>query len=309
MYYPILKGKQFELAAIRELVGHIPLNNVCPILEPVNLALGPLATTISELSASGINPWIIINPAQGDYTNNIGANITTSLTAQLSGTATGTGQFVPCIKIIDQTDTTARALLNTFTIPFVAYIEGNISPALIPELKRAAVVVLNPDKTDHAIWSMLPSVVLFHDGFEKKARNLDYADESFYSKLHTEYKAHQNTIGFGDFTSLGERLVAGGGPAFVVTIHLSFLDPSRLNHMYFRHFSSYSDTKSQSDPGGKFLEALNLLVAHVNANPTHFINTLGLQDFYALNTSGHYPGLGVVKKISIKHHIQTLSTW
>ena len=309
MYYPILKGKQFELTALRELIGHIPATNVCPILEPVNLGLGPLATTISELSASGINPWVIINPSQSDFARSAGVNISTSLITQLSGTAGGAGRFVPCIKIIDQADTSARALLSTFTAPFVAYVEGSITPALISELMRASVVVLNPSKTNHSVWRDLPSVVLFHDGFEKKARNLDYGAESFYSKLHTEYRTCPNAMGFGDYTILGERLMEGGGPAFVVTIHLSFLDSSRLNHMYVRHFSSYSDTGSQSDPGGKFREALSLLVAHVTANPTQFIHTIGLQELYALNSSGHYPGLGIVKKISIKHHIQTLSTW
>ncbi len=41
MYYPILKSKQYELAALKELVGHIPVDKVCPILEPVNVSLAP----------------------------------------------------------------------------------------------------------------------------------------------------------------------------------------------------------------------------------------------------------------------------
>jgi hypothetical protein len=309
MYYPILKGKQFELAALRELIGHIPLNNVCPILEPVNVSLGPLASTISELSSVGVNPWVVINPSQSEFLSRAGSNISVALSQQLSIINDGAGRFVSCIKIIDEDDVFARALLREASGPFVAYVEGEISAALLAELMRASVVVLNGGKNRNSLWRNLRSVVLYHDGFQKKSRNLDYPPESSYASLHIDYRNFQNVIGFADYTILCERLMGGGGPAYVVTIHLSYLDPSRSNHMLVRHFSSFSDNESQSDPAGKFREALTLLVGYVASNPLKFINTVGLQEFFDLHTTGHYPGLGVVKKISIKHHVQTLSTW
>lgn len=309
MYHPILKGKQFELAALRELVGHIPSSNVCPILEPVNSNLGPLATTVSELTTAGIASWVVINPSQSEFTGGAGSNITAALNAHLATLGDGTGSFIPCVKVRDASDASAIALLRTFATPFVAYVEGIITPLLVTDLMRASVVVLNPQKTGHSSWAGFPRVVLFHDGFEKKSRNLDYRAESSYSNLHNEYRLYPNAIGFGDYTVLSERLSEGGGPAFVVTLHLSYLDPSRLIAMYVRHFSSYSDNDSQSDPGGKFREALDLLIAHILAYPANFVNTAGLQDFRNLHGTRHYPGLGVVKKISVKHHIQTLSGW
>lgn len=309
MYYPILKGKQYELAALKELVGHIPVGNVCPILEPVNSSLVPLATTIIELTSAGITSWVVINPSQGDFGSGSGSNITGTLVTTITTLGKGAGVFVPCVKVRDATDVSAIALLRSIATPFVAYVEGVITPALNQDLMRASAVALNPEKNDQTIWSGLPSVVLFHDGFDKKSRNLDYSVESFYSNFHIQYRSCPNAIGFGDYTILGERFSEGGGPAYVVTLHLSYLDGSRMNGMYVRHFSSYSDNDSQSDPGGKFREALDLLVSHVSLNPTNFANTAGLQDFLTLHGSRHYPGLGVVKKISIKHHIQTLSGW
>lgn len=309
MYYPILKSKQYELAALKELVGHIPVDKVCPILEPVNLNLAPLANTVSELATAGISSWVVINPSQGEFVNGSGANITGSLISHLAKKGINTSSFIPCVKIRDATDVSAIALLRSLTTPFVAYVEGLITPSLKSDLMQASVVALNPEKTNHSMWDSLPRVVLFHDGFDKKTRNLDYGVESYYSNYHAEYRLRPNAIGFGDYTILGERFSEGGGPAFVVTLHFSYLDPSRLNKMYVRHFSSYSDNGSQSDPGGKFREALDLLVAYVSTNPTKFINTSGMQDFMVLHGTRHYPGLGVVKKISIKHHIQTLSGW
>jgi len=309
MYYPILKGKQFELTALKELVGHIPASNVCPILEPVNLNLTPLATTVSELTAAGITSWVVINPSQSEFVSGSGSNITVSLRTHLATVGTGQGSFVPCIKIRDASDAPAIALLRSFTIPFVAYVEGVVTPALVVDLMRASAVALNPDKTDFSVWGVIPRAVLYHDGFDKKTRNLDYGTESYYSNFHNGYRLFPNAIGFGDYTILSERLVEGGGPAFVVTLHMSYLDPFRANQMYVRHFSSYSDNDSQSDPGGKFREALDLLISYVLTNPGNFVNTAGLQEFITLHGTRHYPGLGVVKKISIKHHIQTLSSW
>ncbi|MDP9533955.1 sce7725 family protein [Pseudomonas protegens] len=309
MYYPILKGKQYELAALKELVEHIPVGNVCPILEPVNSSLVALATTIIELTSAGITSWVVINPSQGEFVSGSGSNITRSLASCITTANKGAGVFVPCVKVRDASDVSALALLRSIDAPFVAYVEGVITPALSLDLMRASVVALNPEKNVQSIWSGLPRVVLFHDGFDKKSRNLDYGVESFYSDFHIQYRSCPNAIGFGDYTVLGERFIEGGGPAYVVTLHLSYLDDSRMNGMYVRHFSSYSDNYSQSDPGGKFREALDLLVSHVSLNPTKFVNTAGLQDFFTLHASRHFPNLGVVKKISIKHHIQTLSGW
>jgi len=308
MYCPILKGKQFELAALRELIGAVNSDNIRPLIEPINLSLGPVASTVAELFAAGIASWVVINPSQGEFISNPGLDISFLLNQQLSGVSNGVATYVPCIKIIDDGDAIARALLREAPGSFVAYVEGTISSALLVELMRASIVVLNGDKNDYSVWHSLPFVVIYRDGFDKKSRNLDYGVESFYSKLHLDYRGYANAIGFGDYTVLCERLIEGGGPAYVVTIHLSYLDPVRSTDMYVRHFSSFSDNASQSDPGGKFRESLTLLVSYVHANPTKFVNTVGLQEFFNFHQSGHYPGLGIVKKLSIKHHIQTLST-
>ncbi len=34
------------------------------------------------------------------------------------------------------------------------------------------------------------------------------------------------------------------------------------------------------------------------------LDTSGVDEFAALHKSGHFPGLGMAKKISIKHHIE-----
>ncbi|WP_158659589.1 sce7725 family protein [Pseudomonas sp. PONIH3] len=306
MYFPILKGKQHELAALKGLIGHIDVGNVCPILEPVNTDLHALASSISALSSSGYELWVVINPSQGKYSGYPRQNIHVALSKLLATLPSG-GRFLPCVKVNGAGDLFAINLLGSIQQPFVAYVEGVIDAALALELKRASVVALNSDLNSSSTWAGFSAVVLFHDGFEKKSRNLDYPIESFYSRLHLNYKLSPSVIGFGDYTVLPERYATGGGPAYVVTIHLSYLSVARNMDMYVRHFSSHTDVKSQVDPGGKFREALLLLVAYCSANPHDFVMTAGLEALYELNRTGHYPGLGVVKEESIKHHIQTLS--
>ena len=50
MYYPLLRGKQFELKALREFSNKYPnTNRIVPIIEPVNKNLGPLIQGIDEM--------------------------------------------------------------------------------------------------------------------------------------------------------------------------------------------------------------------------------------------------------------------
>ncbi|WP_231757574.1 sce7725 family protein [Microbulbifer elongatus] len=136
-------------------------------------------------------------------------------------------------------------------------------------------------------------------------RNSDYKDESPFSYLHVTYSESPKVVGFGDYTILPKDFSEGGGPAYVVTIHASYINADRFDEMYVRHYSSYDD-RSPTDPGGKFLDALGKLVNEMNAEPRMFSATDGMAEFEALHEKKHFPGLGHVKKISIKHHVETI---
>ena len=67
MYYPILRGKQNELLALRELVEANVLGNYTPIIEPVKNNFFFLIKAIEELNKKGIEPVVIVNPDKGDF--------------------------------------------------------------------------------------------------------------------------------------------------------------------------------------------------------------------------------------------------
>jgi len=91
-----------------------------------------------------------------------------------------------------------------------------------------------------------------------------------------------------------------------VAIHLTFIDPDQDDAMFIYHFvSTRQDTPT--DPAGKFAEALAKLVRKLDSGTSSLLPTSAVNEFRQLHANGHFPGLGYVKKLSMKHHIETLA--
>ncbi len=60
------------------------------------------------------------------------------------------------------------------------------------------------------------------------------------------------------------------------------------------------------DPAGKFLEALQKLVDEVDSSDTLVMKTNAVNEFTQLYKDRHFPGLGYVKKLSMKHHLELM---
>ncbi len=294
MYYPILRGKQFELIALRELAETISPELIRPVIEPVRGNLAPLHKTIHALHNSGIKPLVIINPSIGDFSKS------EKIVLEIAG---GRDSFIPCIKAKSAADLYLLHDLGFSLSDSAIFIDGGIDKDFVEKLTPASCVIVNKEKIHPGALSLLKNVVLFGDFFDKKSRNADYEDKSFYSSLHTEWRSYSNAIGFGDYTILSEEYTEAGGPAYVVTIHLSYINRSEFDAMYVRHFSSFNDD-SPANPGGKFKSALEKLWEFSTANPGTFNQTHGFRELVSLRGSP-FPGLGQVKKYSIKHHIET----
>lgn len=294
MYYPILRGKQFELIALRELAGHISPEIIRPVIEPVRGNLTPLIKTVEILAESGIVPLVVINPSIGDFARGSDG---------LFELIKGVERFIPCVKAKSVEDLSLLARLGLSLSDCAVFIESGIDKALLEHLQNASCVLVNKDRAHSGAISRLKNVVLFGDFFDKKVRNADYKEKSFYSSLHTEWRGYKNAIGFGDYTILSEEYSEAGGPAYVVTIHLSYIDDEEFDAMYVRHFSSFNDD-SPANPGGKFKSALDKVSDYIVGNPNTFVETQGLIELLKLR-GNPFPGLGQVKKYSMKHHIET----
>lgn len=68
MYYPYLRGKQFELKALRDYSSeNLNEEQILPIIEPVNQSTNALSLAIDQLKANGMKFSIIMNPNDGDF--------------------------------------------------------------------------------------------------------------------------------------------------------------------------------------------------------------------------------------------------
>ena len=65
MYYPYLRGKQFELILLRDNANFIARNNIYPIIEPVKNDFKALIRAVKILDEKRVKYTLIINPQAG----------------------------------------------------------------------------------------------------------------------------------------------------------------------------------------------------------------------------------------------------
>lgn len=309
MYYPYFRGKQFELIAIRESAELIAGSGIVPIIEPVRESLNGLEKTLRTLVEAESETVVVINPGHGDHKTS-GDSITALLR-----TSFGTSKLIrPGILLTsDTSESQALALIDDHRAKGTTLIHSGFTGArsLAENIENDASLFCNVFLDDHSnllyqkYFGGRPKI-LVRDGFEQM-KNADYQYINSFSDLHITYPLH-GMEGYGDFLTVGDNYSEGGGPAYAVAIHLTFIDPDQDNAMFIYHFKSDTND-TPTDPAGKFSQALDKLVATLNSGNSNLLETSAIAEFRDLHTRRHFPGLGYVKKLSIKHHIETLASY
>jgi hypothetical protein len=309
MYHPYFRGKQYELITIRETAALLAASNFIPIIEPVKQALGGLQRTLQSVCEA--NGWavVIVNPHHGDHSTageNISALLRDHFMTKPSISAgillkknMSTTEVLACVQqhrdhkltlvhagftnakeLVDGLGDVAQQINHVFFEPYCG------------KLYRKHFVDSNR--------------VLLRDGFQKR-RNRDHPLVELFSDLHITY-GEEGMNGFGDFLIAGDEYSESGGPAYAVAIHLTFIDPDNDDAMYIYHFKSISQD-TPTDPAGKFAEALSAMIQKLNQPGSKVLESRAVQEFRELHAKRHFPGLGYVKKLSMKHHIETLANY
>lgn len=308
MYFPVLRGKQFELIALREL-SKLGLHKwFTPVIEPVKTISNPFIKTISELNNGGITPIVIINSELGE--EEVFDEVTKSLLE-------ASVDFTPCI-VFDSYHTLENYHLARKHIeesPYVLYVKDISDESIFEELQNVALVLLEdkPTIASQAAASLKVPVVVIEDGFDKKIKNADYPKMTTFSSAISDYKS-LGLAGFGDYTITGNLFSEGGGPAYVVALHLSQIIENRKSifspqtQIIVNHFCS-ENNGSYADPAGKFFEALEKLIEFLDREENETYDTSAISEFRKLYDSRHFPGLGAVKKLSVSHHVEIISKY
>lgn len=310
LYCPYFRGKQFELITVRETAKLMADAGFMPIVEPVKEALKGLEKTLDVICDNTGRAIVIVNPYHGDHQED-GTSITNLLqTCFVGSDRISAGILLRSNMTLDLAKSVYEDHIDhhpTFVHAGFTF-QKQLAQYLGAELPASKHVFI--DQHANTLYRKHfegSTRILVRDGF-KRLKNSEYVNvpvEEF-SELHLTYAGDLGLNGFGDFLIVGDSYSESGGPAYAVAIHLTFIDPDRDDVMYVYHFvSSTNDTPT--DPAGKFAQALQKLIATLNTGDSKLLETEAIQEFRELHSEGHFPGLGYVKKLSMKHHIETLA--
>lgn len=309
VYHPYFRGKQFELIAIRETADLIANSGFTPIIEPVRESLGGLEKALRAIANAGAQAVVVINPRYGDHRGD-----GESIEALLEQDHRDNDAICPGILLTSDTsarqvaDQLARHQKQGTTLIHAGYPDARGLVGLISEQPAMLRHVFIDSQTNMLYRRHFNSAtrVLVGDGFVQM-KNADYQPVDMFSDLHVTYR-DRGMNGYGDFLTVGDNYSEGGGPAYAVAIHLTYIDPEQDDAMFVYHFKSDSND-TPTDPAGKFSQALEKLIYRLDEGDSNLLNTSAVREFRDLYERGHFPGLGYVKKLSIKHHLETLSDY
>lgn len=312
MYHPYFRGKQYELVVIREAAALMKDAGFVPIVEPVKESFGGLKRALEAVATEGGEAVVLLNPQHGDQVDNTDG-IESWLTERFGG-ARGIG-----VGVIAGPKQSASDIVKVFsrhhadrkvTIIHDGFTDG---VALVNELGedlkeiRHVFTEASSGKLYQKAFRRPCQRVLLRDGFQRR-KNRDHPPTEPFSELHVTFKEEEGMDGFGDYLIVGDEYSDSGGPAYAVAIHLTFIDPDQADQMFIHHFVSDSND-TPTDPAGKFKEALDRLKKEVDREGSAVLRTQAVEEFLSLHESQHYPGLGYVKKLSMRHHIETLARY
>jgi hypothetical protein len=308
MYHPYFRGKQYELITIRETAGLMAASQFVPIIEPVKEALGGLERTLRTVCDADGKAVVIVNPHHGDHRE--GAAISALLKkGYLGNQAVGVGILIK----ENMTVAEAKACCELHQDHQLTLVHAGFTQAkeLAEALNGARITARNVFIERHCGKLYRKHFyggerVLLRDGFERR-RNRDYPNVEKFSDLHVTYE-EEGMDGFGDFLIVGDDFSESGGPAYAVAIHLTFIDPDQDDEMFIYHFVSTSQD-TPTDPAGKFAQAMAKVISMLDSGTSKLLETGAVTELRDLHAKGHFPGLGYLKKLSMKHHIETLANF
>lgn len=302
MYYPYLRARQFELISLRELLrDDIIDKNVTAILEPVKDSFNNLSLAHQTFIDKGYKPFLVVNPIVGEiigdhhfvleYLNSL-PNSHFSVAFHYKQNSDYINQCVQdynlqhCMLICYENFTDDENFKDLCRQDFITHI-----------------TLLEPNKyrsLDRFLKSLGKNYIRLDDVFEKQLKNADFLDIAAH-KLTEEHLFYQeeNFQGFSDFTVLPSEYIDGGSTPRAVVIHLSYLNQTENNEIWIRHFTSTTND-SIANVQGKFAEAAQKAVAFCRE---HNIDNSAITELRNYYNEGKYPGLGIVKKVSLKNHL------
>ena len=307
MYLPFLRGKLYELKAIKEYIdegyGKEYGRHIMPIIEPVKKDRRPLISCMEAMGKVDMPFAVVLNSRTGDYEKaafdlssfldeekiqgvnwipafelNGNANVD-SIEAVIVERGLSDVMLV-FFTIVDLDDDKIRRIVNNESVKYIVALNLTQRPAILDDLVATC-----------------KAIITIEDCFQEKSPNNAYRDnpdESF-SDTFYYYRERFGLFGFSDFTALGRNYRDRGALPQVVAIHMTYRKSERVINVH--HFLSDS-RNGANDIRGEYKEANDKIPPFYEDKPsTRAIEQISGKD---------YPGLGAIKKYSIKNHFELM---
>lgn len=316
MYYPYFRGRQNELLCLRELLESNKLSDkIIPILEPVKFN-STFFSTLKKFIEHDRDIILIKNPKVGKFgkeykqmLENIDNAKEDEKKAKLSKTVE------EYKKILKDKHIRTAYIVDKSKIQKVL--------EMLPE-ERNKIYLVNKNKGDDDFYieygeelsvraSFIPKdedfkdevisdAIILEDCYEKEKRNVDYIDnpDVLFSKNHMIYK-RRGYQGFSDYSVVGDEYEESGFAPLAIAIHIVYWGPKK--ELRVHHFVSDSNANIL-DPARKFEEAMDKLTQWEKLDEVR--HTKGIRSLIHYYENGRFPGLGVIKKFSLMHHLELI---
>lgn len=305
MYYPLLRARQFELIALRELaIEGATKNYIWPIIEPVKGNHNNLNLAQKIFAEKGQQAYLILNPRDGENKGDKAIYLNYQ-------TNSGADVFIPAFYYQENASYINKAIEDFRLSDCMILCQNDLNPddadfrALVNRKEISLINIEDPERNrglKRFIKDTGKPFIRRDDLFEKEPTNSDYLaiDEHRFTEEHMYYR-EEGYHGFCDFTVLSSEYIEGGGMPRAVVIHWTYLKDN--GSIWIRHFTSTSND-SIADVQGKFAQAAKKAVNFCSEMGLHNSAITELRDYF---NREHYPGLGTVKKLSIKNHLLVMS--
>lgn len=294
MYFPYLKGDVFELSALQELLVNQRWNDqMIPIIEPVRIT-STLLKTLELFVENNREIAMILNSQRCDFNR--------LLKEMIMGNSK-----------------TAKALATVMKSPYIikAYIMNeNIELAMKhkTDKKEYIIIIESADSLSSYLeayedcfprYTFLPNnkackCIVSKNRILLLNNQTEMNDDMIFCN-HLSYYKKEGFVGISDFSFIGRNRDARNVYLFPRFIHFTYLDSNMSISIHRFLLHNYERRK---DPDVIFKELVFDIINWGKTNKMH--DTLGIKAILACHHMNRYPGLGMMKKYFIMHHIELM---
>ncbi len=307
MYLPYLRGKQFELIALREFSAICQdCTKILPIIEPVKSTYNSLKLAVDIFIKNRLKFALVLNPNDGDF-RSCDANILD----ELSQLKANTNCYVPAFLVTTNgAANIVRIIIKEDLQDVMLIFKDSIdveNPQIVDLISHTQVQYIvsedtNSRQTNRRLKTTGKNIIRLDDKFNEQKKNSDYLSisEELFTDEYNYFKSEGGYYGFSDYTVLSKNFIDGGMRPYAIAIHLTYR--KNEDEVWVRHF--VSDTNdSPANIQGKFEEASRKAKDFFLSRS----KTTAIEELIAMVDEERYPGLGVIKKISIRNHIELMN--